>query len=275
MEECGEDRRKVWKDEEDEDGDEEEDEEEEEDPAQKTPGYRVKTRLDNGMLQIIFDCVVGGFLTVQFDLRLREKLMSNDTQLTLNFHRVEQTQTMVLERIDVFATKMLEIASKMKEMERRLEALGHADICFTQPPSCTNKVRDIQSFPIDSKTLYINSENNAISTLSFQKIKYFYQLEQLHIDRCDWVPATNISNATVKKLLIHNSNQFGDISFIQNFPNLEELEMKQLSVDPRIVSTLRAVNHNINTLTFQTVSGINQTEMQTYCTQKGIKLNLS
>ena len=257
--------------------DEEEDEDEEKVPHSKhernPESYVAKVRLDNGMLQLVFHCVVGGFLNVKFDLRLREKLMSNDAQLSLNFQRVEQNQTKALERIDTVASQIAGMMMKMKEMERRLEALGHADICFTSPPS--QEWSKIRSLPIGCKTLYVNSESNSMTTESFEKIKHFYRLEELHIHRCDWVLSSACSNATVKKLKIQHSSQFNEISFIKNFPELEELEMVTGKVDASIVATLRSIKHKIRKFTFQQITGINQTEMQTYCTQKGITLNLS
>ena len=237
--------------------------------AQRTESYRVVTRLDNGTLQVLFNCVVGGFLKVKFDLRLREKLMSNDAQLSINFQRVEQK----LERIDAVMSQMQVMEKKMKEMERRLEALGHADICFANLKS--GNAKDIQSYPIDSKTLFVNSTDNAISKESFEKIKHFYQLEDLHIHRCCWVPSNVASSPTVKKLKIEHSDTYCEISFIKNFPNLEELEMVKGMFNASIVTTLRSIKHKIRKLTFQGITGINQTEMQTYCTQKGIVLNLS
>lgn len=257
------------------------DREEEDAPSSRSirsgESYRVTTKLDNGILQLLFHCVLGGFLTVKFDLRLREKLMSNDTQLSINFQRVEQNQTKALERIDTVASQMVEFAKKMKEMERRLEALGHADICFLKPPS--NRVENLYSFPIHSKKLDVNANvsiQNGISQESFEKIKHFYQLEELILSNCKWYsPNTVISNATVKKLSINGSEPFSDISFIKNFPELEELEMRGFAVDGSIVTTLRSIKHKIRKLTFQSISGINQTEMQTYCTQNNIVLNLS
>jgi hypothetical protein len=267
------------------DGEEEDSEEDDEDEdevhhskQERNPeSYVVKVKLDNGILQLLFHCVVGGFLNVKFDLRLREKLMSNDAQLSINFQRVEQNQTKALERIDTVASQMTEFAKRMKEMERRLEALRHADICFTQPP--TSHAGDIRSFPIDSKKLVISASNgrgNEISQESFEKIKYFYQLEELFLNVCKWnSPNTAITNATVKKLTIVSSEPFSDISFIKNFPELEDLEMRGFAVDTSIVATLRSIKHKIRKLTFNQCGGINQTEMQTYCTQKGITLNLS
>jgi hypothetical protein len=223
------------------------------------PSYLVNMQLNNGILMVGFEGVVGGFLTVQFDLRLREKLMSNDAQLTINFQRIEQKQQHAFE----------ELAKRMAEMERRLEALGSADICFYKDRAF--KI----AYPINSKTLTI-TDSNTIGSNSFNKIKHFYQLEELTMLECHGQSAeTNTSNATVKKLTIQNSPAFTDISFIKNFPSLVELSMSGFGVDRSIVTTLRSIKHKIKKLTFQGCSGINQIEMQTYCTQNGIELSLS
>ena len=240
-------------------------------------GYSVEMQLDNGAMTLGFEGIVGGFLTVKFDLRIREKLMSNDAQLTINFQRVEQKQLESINRIDAVISKMeSKFAQKIAEMERRLEALGHADICFTNPPS--GNWGYIKSYPIDSKILTISDGGNHTDADSFKKIKYFYQLEELTMNSYhSWGHSAEIhtSNTTVKKLTINSSNAFSNITFIKNFPSLEVLTMTGTGVDGSIVTTLRSIKHKIKQLTFQSCPGINQTEMQTYCTQNGIKLNLS
>ena len=227
-------------------------------------GYNVNMELDNSMLRLEFQCIVGGFLNVSFDLFLREKLMSNDAQLTINFQRVEQKQQQAFELL----------TKRMEDMERMLEALGHADICFTGPPN--NQVRHINSFPISSTALTINSDNNSVSEESFMKVKYFYQLEELTFISCQWnEPEKNVSNKTVKKVTIHSSPNFRDISFISKYPSLECLNIHGGALDSSAVTTLKSITHNIKSFTFTGCTGINQTEMQTYCTQTGIQLSLS
>ena len=227
-------------------------------------GYNVHMELDNNVLRLVFQCVVGGFLNVAFDLLLREKLMSNDAQLSVNFHRLEQKQQSTFEQL----------TKRMEEMERRLEALGHADICFTNPPS--GQVGQIHSYPISSKKIDITDSQNSVSSYSFMKVQYFYQLEELKLSNCQWYsPETNVSSKTVKKLTLENSLTFRAISFIQNFPSLEELIMKNIAMDASTVTTLRSIPHKIKKLSFTSCQGINQAEMQTYCTQNGIQLSLS
>jgi len=246
-----------------------------------TDSYVVEFILDNGVLHLLFHCVVGGFLDVEFDLRLIEKLMSNDSQLTINFQRVEQKQLESVNRLDAAIAKMeARFTQKMAEMERRMEALGHADIVLKGDACGHNNRNFITPFPIDSTYININSNPccgvSSVNNDSLNKIKHFYQLEELRLNGFDDGKANkHTSNATVKKLKINNSPSFADISFIKNFPNVEDLVMTGFEVDASIVTTLRSIEHKIKTLTFQSCGGINQTEMQTYCTQTGITLNLS
>jgi len=243
--------------------------------------YQLQLELDNGTLHLLFKCVVGGFLDVEFDLRLREKIMSNDAQLSIHFQRVEQSQLETVERIDTIASQMQTFTRKMGEMERRLEALGNAEICLMNTNQQCHRCSVGVSFPIDSKTIRVNSigccgHNNAVHRSSFAKIKHFYQLEELFLDNCKWEEAhIHTSNTTVKKLTLTGCDLFRDISFIKNFPSLVELSMSGFAVDASIVTTLRSIKHKIKKLTFQGCGGINQTEMQTYCTQNNITLNLA
>jgi hypothetical protein len=234
--------------------------------------YRLRLELDNGTLHILFKCVVGGFLDVEFDLRLREKIMSNDSQLTINFQRVEQTQIEMGERINKIESKF---TKKMAEMERRLEALGNAEICVTNPNRQGNW--DVKSYNINAKQLRLQTEGNNyhMTEESIKKIKFFYQLEELTMTGFNSWARTVASNSTVHTLTLINSPVFNDISFIKNFPSLVELSMSGFAVDASIVTTLRSIKHKIKKLSFQNCGGINQTEMQTYCTQNGIALSLS
>lgn len=53
-------------------------------------GYSAKLSIGSGICKLLIDAKVGGFLEINFEVLLREKLMSNDSQLTLNFNKLEQ-----------------------------------------------------------------------------------------------------------------------------------------------------------------------------------------
>ena len=64
-------------------------------------------------------------------------------------------------------------------------------------------------------------------------------------------------------------------SFIKNFPKLQELHVVHCEVNSQFVTMLRSLEHNIQKFTFRGVTTLNQSEMQTYCTQNGIELSLA
>ena len=228
-------------------------------------GFNLQIILDNTNIQLIFQCVVAGFLHIAFDIRMREKLMSNDAQLTINFQRIEQKNQEAIDKI----------MKRMEHMETVLEALGHADICFTEPPS--GHAERIRSFPITTKKMIVIDGGNHINKESFKKIKYFYQLEELTLNSCQWQdPQVHISNSNVKKLHMNSCGAaFADPAFIKNFPKLQELHVGHCEVNSQFVTMLRSLEHNIQKFTFRGVTTLNQAEMQTYCTQNGIELSLA
>lgn len=200
-------------------------------------------KLDHGMLKLLFDCDKSARLgDIKFYLYLQENLVSVNNKLIMN----------MLERLE----RMVE---KTNHLETKMEALQHAEI----------RISNIYSFPIDSNTIEVDARGNSISHESFEKIKHFYQLEELVIKNCMWVDFGAISNTTVKKLTIIDSNRFNDMSFINNFPELVELVMRGFKLN---ATTMQSIPHKIRKLTLQCMSEINQTELQSYCDKNGIEL---
>lgn len=225
-------------------------------------GFNLQIALDNSNIQLTFQCVVAGFLHIAFDLRMREKLMSNDAQLSINLQRIEHKQR---EEFDQFT-------ERMKRMETILEALGHAEICFIRG---NDSHELLFTFPIASKELTIDG-SRTIHLKSYAKIKHFYQLETLDLYSCNHnAPNLHISNPNVKKLTIRSCNTFTDASFITNFPNLQELHMESidLAFNADFVTTIKTVNHNIEKFTFIRCPLSSLTaELTSYCNQTGIEL---
>ena len=60
-------------------------------------GYSVNISVSTGNMKLKFNAIVGGFLKMEFDVFLKEKIMSNDGQLTLSFNRIEQKQELALQ----------------------------------------------------------------------------------------------------------------------------------------------------------------------------------
>ena len=177
---------------------------------------------------------------------------------------IEQAQTQVIHQL----------TERMTRMESVLEALGHAEIYLTGGPS----TQPHNNYPISTKKITIV---NRLSDESWNKIKHFYQLEELTLQniqqrRFDEKPVpTMVSNSTVKKLTLINCSTFSDPIFIKNFPNLRELYINGMpALNTQFVLILRSIAHKIKKLTFENCHGLNKPEIQEYCLQKGIRLEI-
>ena len=76
----------------------------------KDDGYSISISVNSGTMKIIFNALVEGYLKISFEIILREKVMSNDGQLTLTFNKQEQYLRSLLLKGALF----LKILSGMK-----------------------------------------------------------------------------------------------------------------------------------------------------------------
>ena len=63
-------------------------------------GYKVAISVKSGIMKLKFHALIGGFLKLDFDVLLKEKLISNDSQLTLFMNQLEQRQETVVETLN-------------------------------------------------------------------------------------------------------------------------------------------------------------------------------
>jgi hypothetical protein len=164
-----------------------------------------------------------------------------------------------------------QLFERVDRMETMLKSLEHAEICFTHPSNT-------KSYPISTKELTVTLRT---SDESWNKIKYFYQLEELTLQniqphRFGEKPTPEmVSSSSVKKLTLIVCPSFSDPIFIKNFPNLRELYINGMpALNSQFVLILRSINHKLTKLTFENCHGLNKTEIQEYCLQKGIQLKI-
>jgi len=285
--------------------------------------YSVVAELEPSCIRLVFHCAIEEFLELDFEIRLKEKIVSGNPAVLVELEKQKQIIEMLNEtaekqatelaeftglhkkysesmkmfidqqanmsaeltkltdRLKMLETKDRENQAKIQTQEQLIEQLGHAEINFHYTTCCHKSPNSSLGIAINSKCVTINSKHGNcmcpynLPDSQYEKIKHFYQLDELTLIQYSDRATINItSSQTAKKLTIESSSSL-NASFIQNFPNLEELTMEGFGVDSSIVTTLRSIKHNIKKLTFKSVGGINQTEMQTYCTQNNIDLHLS
>jgi hypothetical protein len=244
-------------------------------------GYSVNISVSTGNMKLKFNAIVGGFLKMEFDVFLKEKIMSNDGQLTLSFNRIEQKQELALQsltkRCEELETRLETQRVQMDaEIGRLMNIINKLEIPIapTHIWSCNSQKHFVAN--IETKTLEIH--NTATTTFAPRSINTFYKLEKLVFLNFNGLTNLNdMSNKTIKEIEIraHNQAQLTSLVGIENFPSLEILTVIAAPGLRDVVKTLTETKHKIKTLKFQSCAAINVVELQTYCQVNGAFLALS
>jgi hypothetical protein len=246
-------------------------------------GYASIISINSGVLKFIFNAVVGGFLKLNFEILLREKLMSNDGQLTLNFNRIEQQQSQAIRILTEKCNNLEQLLSLQreeftKELHKMMSIIDNCQIfasnIYTPQGNWCDLSSQTKLVDISTKELTIDTGIHCV----YRNIKVFYQLEKIIFHGfTNQANLNQFSNTNVSELVLNcgGNGTFTDILGIDNFPNLTILTITAAPGVRNVVKVLSEVKHNIKTIKFQGCSAVNVVELQTYCQVNGIFLAIS
>jgi hypothetical protein len=238
----------------------------------KEKNYSVTTSIVNGNLKLKFSYFLDDFLQFGFDVYLKEKILSNDGQLTMNFNRIEQRQELVnqslVERCEALDKRCNALETQLEKQSKEFyQILDQLDVLLFPAKHINCQTQFPRAMPkISSETLEINSQE--FGHLRFENLSAFYQLKKLVIRQFFLTnDLTRLSNKTVTDLELFCEGQgaFASLKGIENFPNLISLTVSGAPGLTNVVATLKSVPHKIKIFKFQGCGGINVVEMQTYC----------
>jgi hypothetical protein len=239
--------------------------------------YNVNLTINSSVMKMAFSALVGGYLNISFEILLREKLMSNDGQLTVNFNRLEQQQAQAIRALTEKCENLEDSINKMQEI------IDCCQIFMSNIYTPAGQWCDIQNNAqthlnnISSKEITMQDHGQTI----WKNISVFYQLTKFTITNFNAgnniTNLSNFSNSNLTELVLNcvAHQSFRSLEGIQNFPNLEILTITNAPGLKDVVTILKERKHKIKTLKFQTCTGINVVELQTYCQVNNIFLAIS
>jgi hypothetical protein len=245
--------------------------------------YRVTLSTMTGNLKLHVKALVGGFVRVDFAIFVKEKILSNDGQLTLNFNRMEQKQDHAVQNL---AKRCEALDNRCKTLETALAKQGEEffkvidrlDVMLfpTQQISCQSLFPT--AFPkISCEELTINAQH--FNHMRFENLYIFYKLKRLKINHVYGLinNLETMSNESVIELELTCNGQstFTSLNGFKNFPSLTTLTVITAPGLTNVVQSLKSAPHKIKTLKFQGCSAINVVELQTYCQENKIFVALS
>jgi len=242
-------------------------------------GYNVNFNVSSGSLKLTFNALVGGFLKLNFEALLREKILSNDGQLTMKFNTMEQKYEALAKKFEKFIEKY---EDTQEEILRLMDNISNAEIILS--PRIMSSVCTIfpdHIYKINSTEIKIecavNRFSNNLQEPSLDRVNEFYQLKKLTINFYRFHDLTKMKNKTIDELRINavDEGHFKSILGINNFPNLRKIEFYSAPSLSDIVKILSEYKHNIKTIIISRCPTINVVELQTYCQVNNIQLNIS
>lgn len=237
--------------------------------------HKVSIHIISDVMKLEFHAVLGGYLKMNFEILLREKIISNDTQLTINFQRMEQTYLTAIEKL----------TEKIDKLELLVNAVSNASITMTGGQNA------LYYPPVNAKEIVV------LDGMETSKIKLFYQLEKITFRHQQGMSDTlfsfeNIYSDTVTEIIMENMTTFnfrgdGGIQgcgfqksvpingYLNNFPNLTKISFYGCSRLNDIVKGLTSYSHKITYIKIQSnCQGMNNAEIMNYCHTNNITLEL-
>jgi hypothetical protein len=233
-------------------------------------GHEVEFVINSGIMRLVFDACVGGYLTMHAELLLPQHVMSNDIQLTVNFLRLEQ-------QLEPLIKQNQQLLQRVNELEERLEGVADCGVAM-YPISAIYNQSLTPTFKLNCSELTLDNHSGQPTYLD--KVKNFYRLKKLQLQTGTIHHATlreaNLSSTTLEHLVLNGcQNPFTSLDGIDKLPNLQKLEVHNCQQLQPFVDILKSYRHKITEIVVVSCPGVNQVALTTYCTQSNIRLNIS
>lgn len=223
----------------------------------KTLNYDVIFLVKNDMLNLTFNILLEGLYKLNFNVILKEKILSNDTELTVNINQIDAK----------YEEKIKELENKIKELNTIVDCLTNSYITYP----------NTQMIQLNSKELSCNSTNN--SYLFGYGIECFVKLEKFYINHDNGTKCFKdfnkiFSNSNLKMLCISNISSLTSFEGIEErFPNIETLEIhSKCYINSSTLNYLKKLN-NLKLVKFVSCTNdTNMTSLIEYCKQNKIKV---
>lgn len=235
---------------------------------QKEEHYNVEVTANSNLLRLVFTALVGGILNINFEVLLREKIMSNDAQLTTSFNKMEQKCTYLTRRID----ELQETLQVYKtENQRMFEALSYTEIYLGHYTVGGGYIQTLYNHPINVSELEIT---NSYNTINWHKFKLLFNLKKIKFTAIN-VQLSLFENLNLEEIEI-NGNETTNLLGIEKNKNIKKINLNGLTGLSHTnfmpyIKQCKKLNHLIITR----CTHINTVEIQTYCQTNRIRLDIS
>jgi len=227
----------------------------------KEQNFTLNIIPDTNILHLLFTAIIGGMLTITFEIQLNEKIMSNDAQLTIYFNKLEYKCNTLNTKID----NLVGTIEKYKEENKLItNILSNAEI-FLGDSSITGFI----NVPINSKEIEINNQ-----MIYWNKLSKLYCLKKIKFNNIN-IHFQEFLIPSLEEIQI-TGNETHDLSGIQKNVNLKKIILIGISnlTHTNFIPHIKEC-FNLKELIIKSCKKIDSIETHIHCQLNQIQLNIS
>ena len=250
-------------------------------------GYSVDITISGKTMTLRFRAQINGFIMYDFPVHIKEKMITTEGQLTLNFNRIEERQTQLERMVQKWTTDAVASVDK-----RCNDAIASVDRqCNDAIASVDNLLSSLQSRVSKLESIVVNAELNirlnsafvslgttsltipADNYLKLDKLMYLYNLQRLSFAPITLTDLSGCKHPHIKELYLDggNTTHFRSLFGIANMPSIEHISIINA---PGITSVSESLpsTHKIKSMCVKGCPGLNIEGLSIYCRVNHIAL---
>jgi hypothetical protein len=204
-------------------------------------GYSVDITISGKTMTLRFRAQINGFIMYDFPVHIKEKMITTEGQLTLNFNRIEERQTQLERMVQKWTTDA--VASVDKRCNDAITSVDRQ--CNDAIASVDNLLSSLQSRVSKLESIVVNAELNirlnsafvslgttsltipADNYLKLDKLMYLYNLQRLSFAPITLTDLSGCKHPHIKELYLDggNATHFRSLFGIANMPSIEHISI--------------------------------------------------
>ena len=250
-------------------------------------GYSVDITISGKTMTLRFRAQINGFIMYDFPVHIKEKMITTEGQLTLNFNRMEERQTQLERMVQKWTTDAA--ASVDRQCNDAIASVDKR--CNDATSSNDNLLSSLQSRVSKLESIIVNAELNirlnsafvslgttsltitADNYLKLDKLMYLYNLQRLSFAPITLTDLSGCKHPHIKELHLDggNTTHFRSLFGIANMPSIEHISIINA---PGITSVSESLpsTHKIKSMCVKGCPGLNIEGLSIYCRVNHIAL---
>jgi len=239
-------------------------------------GYSANITISGKTMTLRFRAQINGFIMYDFPVHIKEKMITTEGQLTLNFNRMEERQTQLERMVQKWTTDAVASVDK-----RCNDAITSVDNLLSSLQSRVSKLESIVAHAelnirLNSAFVQLGATSLTIPAdnyLKLDKLVYLYNLQRLSFTPITLTDLSGCKHPHIKELYLDggNTTHFRSLFGIANMPSIEHISIINA---PGITSVtdLLPSTHKIKSMCIKGCPGINIEGLSIYCRVNHIAL---